>query len=87
MSRSAFSVAGRRLVNFAQRRATSSQQQATKMLDHIDFAKCKSALKDFNSQQTAASQSSSETAWAKIIPMKDPQDYKEMVRQFNNSRQ
>mmetsp|Transcript_1088 Transcript_1088/g.2388 ORF Transcript_1088/g.2388 Transcript_1088/m.2388 type:complete len:91 (-) Transcript_1088:117-389(-) len=89
MTRTSIMIAGRRLMsNVAQQsiRKSAPANKVADTLEHIDLAKCKEAMKEYNNPPSAAAEPTKPTAWANIIPLKDPSEYKEMVKEFNDQR-
>lgn len=69
------------------RKAAATPGVHTIILEHVDLGKCKMAMKEYNHQHEAPHNETVQfTAWANIIPIKDPSEYKQMIREFNEKR-
>eukprot|EP00286_Rhodomonas_abbreviata_P013083 CAMPEP_0181338344 /NCGR_PEP_ID=MMETSP1101-20121128/28585_1 /TAXON_ID=46948 /ORGANISM="Rhodomonas abbreviata, Strain Caron Lab Isolate" /LENGTH=92 /DNA_ID=CAMNT_0023449065 /DNA_START=140 /DNA_END=418 /DNA_ORIENTATION=+ len=67
----------------------ATQMPATQeptLIDHVDFDRIKGAAKEFNAHHTSPSDAPGQITWANIIPMKDPSEYKDLLRKFNLNR-
>lgn len=72
----------------AQRTIFQTVQQSLRKTTRVNTLSTANTLKSTDKKPAAAaSESSGTTDWANIIPMKDPEVYKKMVKKYNEKRE